>query len=436
MKICVISEMEYGSGASIAALRLAAALSRDGHEVHYLFQYPFEDFECDEVIAHRLCLSQQSATGSFLHATLPLVGETDYIRARAHLSRCGASLPKWAFWHYPFRAKRLIEFGCHYHRAAGRIRRALESIQPDVVNLHNVGAVLRHSDILTIARRYSVVWTMHDNFALNLYNLRYTVPDGSGEIVYGKLVNSGGQARYLEKMLEADLPITFITPSEWLREENLEGVAGRKEIKVIPNGFSKDMFFEEDQQESRRELNLDSEAFYVLFIATVLSNKLKNFPTLAEAVRLAGNPNLRIMAVGEATDEFRSEYPFVDVFDHTIEQRRLRQFYSAADAIAVPSVIENLPNVAVESLFCGRPVLGAKVGGIPEIVDPGKTGWLFDPYRPGELADLLGRLLHERKHLLSMRPNCLAIAHRLFGIEQQSDAYQRLFKQFQRSAKT
>jgi glycosyltransferase involved in cell wall biosynthesis len=51
----------------------------------------------------------------------------------------------------------------------------------------------------------------------------------------------------------------------------------------------------------------------------------------------------------------------------------------AADVVLIPSMEEGLPNVATEASACGRPVLGSRVGGIPEVVVDGETGLLLPP---------------------------------------------------------
>lgn len=63
------------------------------------------------------------------------------------------------------------------------------------------------------------------------------------------------------------------------------------------------------------------------------------------------------------------------------------------DIVAVPSHVEPLGNATLEAMAAGRPVIGARVGGIPEMVIEGETGLLVPPQAPAELADALGRLI-------------------------------------------
>jgi glycosyltransferase involved in cell wall biosynthesis len=63
------------------------------------------------------------------------------------------------------------------------------------------------------------------------------------------------------------------------------------------------------------------------------------------------------------------------------------------DVVAVPSHVEPLGNATLEAMAAGRPVVGARVGGIPEMVVDGETGLLVPTKAPAELADALGRLI-------------------------------------------
>jgi glycosyltransferase involved in cell wall biosynthesis len=66
---------------------------------------------------------------------------------------------------------------------------------------------------------------------------------------------------------------------------------------------------------------------------------------------------------------------------------------AAADAVVVPSTQENLPNMALEALACGRPCVGFNVGGLPDIVEDGVNGRLAAPGDVDELAAALAWVL-------------------------------------------
>ena len=80
-------------------------------------------------------------------------------------------------------------------------------------------------------------------------------------------------------------------------------------------------------------------------------------------------------------------------------------FFTAVDVVVVPSIWqEPLPRVIFEAYAFGRPVIGSRRGGIPEMVDEGRTGWLFDPSEDGALARLLETVCQQPAALTAMAP--------------------------------
>lgn len=70
-------------------------------------------------------------------------------------------------------------------------------------------------------------------------------------------------------------------------------------------------------------------------------------------------------------------------------------FYAAADVLALPSHAEGSPNVVLEAMAAGVPVVATAVGGVPEIVKHGVNGWTVPPRQPEAMAAALARLLQE-----------------------------------------
>jgi glycosyltransferase involved in cell wall biosynthesis len=69
--------------------------------------------------------------------------------------------------------------------------------------------------------------------------------------------------------------------------------------------------------------------------------------------------------------------------------------YQAADLFVLPSLAENLPNTIAEALLCGTPAIGFNVGGIPEMIINGKTGFLCDEINATNLAITIDRFFNE-----------------------------------------
>lgn len=69
--------------------------------------------------------------------------------------------------------------------------------------------------------------------------------------------------------------------------------------------------------------------------------------------------------------------------------------YRRADVFCLPTFFETFGLVLVEAMACGLPVVSTRCGGIPSVVDEGKTGFLVEPHDPGAVADQLARLAHD-----------------------------------------
>ena len=66
--------------------------------------------------------------------------------------------------------------------------------------------------------------------------------------------------------------------------------------------------------------------------------------------------------------------------------------------VVVPSEwYENCPRSAIEAMACGTPVIGARIGGIPDMVDDGVTGLLFEPFSVADLRERIERLLDDER---------------------------------------
>jgi len=73
----------------------------------------------------------------------------------------------------------------------------------------------------------------------------------------------------------------------------------------------------------------------------------------------------------------------------------LAPYYGAADVVAIPSLSEGSPNVLLEAMAFGVPIVATEVGGIPEIVTHGETALLVPAQDPGAMAAALARLISE-----------------------------------------
>ncbi len=131
--------------------------------------------------------------------------------------------------------------------------------------------------------------------------------------------------------------------------------------------------------------------------------RYKNIHTVAEAWRLAAPrvPDARLRLVGEGRHEDVAEKLVREHPDRVTWERRLEtpdvvKAFDDAWLLLLASRSEGTPRVVLEALCRGRAVVGARAGGIPDVVWPEETGLLVDPERPDEIADALVRILSDR----------------------------------------
>jgi len=87
-----------------------------------------------------------------------------------------------------------------------------------------------------------------------------------------------------------------------------------------------------------------------------------------------------------------------------------------------------LPNVVMEAIACGTPVVGFPVGGVPEMVNPGSTGWLMDEVSPEALARTLDVALDDLDRGVDLRERCRAQAEAEYDVSIQAKRYLELFR--------
>jgi glycosyltransferase involved in cell wall biosynthesis len=125
----------------------------------------------------------------------------------------------------------------------------------------------------------------------------------------------------------------------------------------------------------------------------------KGIDVLLEAVRLAQSPlRVEIYGVGSKQGELERQAEGLDVHFNGFVPDPL----ASIDVLVQPSRADNLPLAILEAMAAGLPVIGTRVGGIPELVVDGETGLLVDPERPEELAAALDSVAADPERRLEL----------------------------------
>lgn len=97
-------------------------------------------------------------------------------------------------------------------------------------------------------------------------------------------------------------------------------------------------------------------------------------------------------------------------FTGRLETAQMVALYQSADVVLNPSRADNTPNSVLEALACGVPVVSTNVGGVPFLVEHGRTAWLVAPDSPETMAQGLSRVLQDDRLRVALRSNGLELA--------------------------
>ncbi|MDX2139118.1 MAG: glycosyltransferase [Chloroflexota bacterium] len=119
-------------------------------------------------------------------------------------------------------------------------------------------------------------------------------------------------------------------------------------------------------------------------------------------------------------------------FTGALDQAQLAGRLAAARALILPSFSEGMPRVLVEAMVCGTPVIATRVGGVPDLVQTDRNGWLIDARDTEALAGALHNLLTSAD-VDALGATARTDATALFSTEQYVDGYRRLFAHAERA---
>jgi glycosyltransferase involved in cell wall biosynthesis len=216
--------------------------------------------------------------------------------------------------------------------------------------------------------------------------------------------------------------LNLVTPSRWLSgmvDESGMALAGRA---CIANGVDPAVFFPGPSERIRAELGLPMDRKIILVSGNAMrTNPWKGFAWLVEVARLlAGDASVTrtdILCVGDDGEPMDFGKVRVTFAGRVLSPDRMADYYRAADVYFHPSRADTAPFSVLEAMSSGLPVVATAVGGIPEQVEDGRSGFLAPPGGVRPLADHLTLLLAdpERARQMGEYGRRRVLAHFLFS---------------------
>lgn len=322
-----------------------------------------------------------------------------------------------------------------------RLDREINAAPHDVVHLHWVQGEFLSIEAIGRLRK-PVVWTMHDSWVFcGSEHHPQGLEDRRAVEGYRRDNRPPGHAgldldRWCWKRKSRcwRRPITLVAPSRWLAEAaRASELAGKWPIHVIPNAVPTAIYRPLPQPVAREAFGLPQDAEIVLFGAIAgRTDPNKGWDLLVPAIaELAGRRPAMLPVVFGMTEPIKPPDLGVPVryVGRLHDDQALALLYNAADAVAVPSRLENLPQAATEAQSCGTPVVAFNAGGMPDAVVHRETGYLASPYDSADLALGLEWVLEDRPRLATLRKNARRRAEENWSPEGVICKYTHLYRE-------
>jgi glycosyltransferase involved in cell wall biosynthesis len=222
----------------------------------------------------------------------------------------------------------------------------------------------------------------------------------------------------------------IVAPSRWMADEaRRSSLLGGFPVSVIPYGLDLETF--RPRAEAKRLLEvvgLDAASRVILFLADYTANRRKGFALLDEALANIGDARgVALVSLGRDAPRLRSNLPHAHL-GNISDDRLISAVYSMADVFVIPSLQDNLPNTVLESMACGTPVVGFRVGGVPDMVRDGENGILVAPADVAGLASAIASILRDDARRAQMGAAARTIAEKEYTLTLQAERYLTLYR--------
>ena len=183
----------------------------------------------------------------------------------------------------------------------------------------------------------------------------------------------------------------------YLIDTGIKGV----DICFIPRGVNIDIFKPDNTINNifRCSLGVDSEDFVILYVGRF--DQVKGVDYLLKAVKMiySEHEKIKLILVGDGNLKeyyYKISEPIRDAVLFTGFRSDIPKFMNMADVVVLPSLSEGCPNVVLEAMACGTPVIASRVGAVPDIIENDKIGIIVEPKDVMGLKVALMRLIEDR----------------------------------------
>ena len=326
------------------------------------------------------------------------------------------------------------------------MEKALDDFKPDIVHLNNFQRQLSASIIKPIKKRkIPIVFTAHDLQAICpaivMLNGKKNICD---KCLNGKYINCIKNSKlksilgaleskyYRDKRIYAKQIDSIITPTKFYKTKLEDDGIEANKIIAMHNFINLEEYDVKTEDES-----------YALYYGRIIKEKgilnlLKAFKELNNNISnknmVNNNDNFKLYIAGDGPDLNKvKEYIQKNNLTEKIKllgflnKEQIIEYVRKARFIVVPSVwYENCPYSILETMAIGKPIIGSNLGGIPELIDNEKTGYIYNNIE--ELRKYMEKLIKDKELSKKLGENAKIKAIKSFSKEKYYDNIIKVYK--------
>jgi len=377
MKILLVNTFETKGGAAVACKRLCVALRKEGVDAQMLVQEKESDDKMVSVIKGSLLYKFR-----FIYERLIIFLDNRLDRNnlfKVSIANTGTDITSLSAFK-----------------------------ESDIIHLHWINqGFLSLQDLKKIFESgKKVIWTMHDMWPITGIChhsgtcSNYQNDCGNCPLLHSPSPNDLSFKTFKKKKkILLNSGIHFVACSEWLQKKAEESfLKTGNSFTNIPNPIDTGSFKPGNQMQARTDLDLPLDKKLLLFGAFSISDKQKGIDYMIEATQLLSDlkEDVELVLFGEKKEELSKAIGLKAHFmGYISNMETIIKLYQSIDCYVTPSLQENLPNMIMESMSCGTPCVGFRIGGIPEMITHQKTGYVADYKSAEDLARGIRFVLHK-----------------------------------------
>ena len=328
-------------------------------------------------------------------------------------------------------------------RLPGRTPLEWNSIDADVVHLHWISFFADYPSFFgSIPNDVPMVWTLHD---MNAFTGGCHYSNDCSRFRFGcggchQVTNSGrkdvsASSYHVKKTSLKRKTIAVVTPSQWMQKLAMKSQVWPKQttFQTIRLGFDLDLFHPTPKLEARQRLGFSNDAVLIGFGAEDIHNRRKGLQHLIPALsQLNTEKRVECLVFGSGEIETTEGISKVHSLGYVDSPEKQALIYSAADIVVIPSREDNQPQVGLEAMACGTPVVAFNAGGIPEYVRDGTNGLLAKLGDEAHLAAQISWLANNEETRWTMGQRARLMMEQEFDLRQQTEKYLDLYNRLTR----